>query len=136
MIVIDASATIALLLNEDNELAEAEQLLALINEPTVAPSHWVAEVSNALVINVRRRRLDPMQFDQMTERLRTLGITIDPPPSFPEIATIAHQAIEAELTYYDAAYVHKALIKQASLFTFDRRMREAAMRLKIPVLPQ
>lgn len=136
MIVIDASATIALLLNEDDELAKTERLFALINEPTVASSHWAAEVGNALVINVRRRRLDSTQFDQMTERLSTLGITVEPPPSFPEIAVIAHQAIETGLTYYDVAYVHKALVKQASLFTFDRRMREAAMRLNIPVLPQ
>lgn len=134
--MIDASATIALLLNEDSELATIDRLAGLISGPVIAPSHWAAEVGNALVINVRRRRLDPQQFAPMIDRLANLGIELAPPPSFGEIALIARQAHEAGLTYYDSAYVHLALTRQASLFTFDREMRHVAAQMNIPVLPR
>ena len=135
MIVIDASATIALLLNEDAVLEPNTQIAALAEETVIAPSHWAAEVGNALVINVRRRRLEATQLDLMIDRLETLGIKPEPPPSFAELAAIARQAIKLGLTYYDAAYVHKAQSRHATLFTFDRRMREVGMRLNIPVMP-
>ena len=136
MIVIDASATLALLLNEDNALAAAEAFTTLTEQTVVAPNHWSAEVGNALVINVRRGRLDPRQIRYMLDRLSTLGIQLEPSPSFADIASIADRATALNLTYYDAAYVHSAQSHQASLFTFDRGMREAANRLKIPLLPQ
>ena len=136
MIVIDASAAIALLLTEDSKLASVDQLLALAVEPLVAPSHWAAEVGNALVINVRRRRLEPAQFALMIGRLAALGIEIAPPPSYAEIAMNAQYAIETGLTYYDSAYIQMAMTKQAALFTLDGKMREVAARVNIPVLPR
>jgi predicted nucleic acid-binding protein len=135
LIVIDASAAIALLLNEDHLLAGSEQLTTLVGETVIAPSHWAAEVGNALVINVRRHRLDPAALEQMIVRLEMLGIHIEPAPSFSEIAILARQSIECGLTYYDAAYVEIARARRASLFTFDRKMRAAASRLNVPLLP-
>ncbi len=136
MIVIDASATIALLLNEDTEFSNIRALSTLANEPLIAPSHWGAEIGNALVNNVRRHRLDRAEIPSFIERLEELGIEVDTPPTFADIATIAKQAIEAGLTFYDAAYVHAARSRQASLFTLDRKMREVATTLKVPLLPQ
>lgn len=135
MIVLDALATIALLLNEDNFLAGSEQLIDLVEEAIVVPSHWAAEIGNALVINVRRGRLEQTEGELMTERLSALGIGLEPPHSFLEFALIAHQEIECGLTYYDAAYVRTAQLRQASLFTFDWNMRAAASRLNISLLP-
>ena len=136
MIVIDASAAVALLLNEDHAFAVMTPFAILTGEAVVAPSHWPAEVGNALVISVRRGRIGLAEIRSMTDQLEMLGIQIEAPPGFSEIATIADTATSLNLTYYDAAYVHTAQMRQASLFTFDRRMREAASRLGIPVLPQ
>ncbi len=135
MIVIDASATIALLLNEDAAFGYGERIFTLPDEPLIAPCHWAAEVGNALVMNVRRGRLDTAQFDRIMTQLDRLKVKLEPPPRSTEMAAIAFQAVKTGLTYYDAAYVEKAQSRQASLFTFDQKMRDAASRFDIPLLP-
>lgn len=135
MIVIDASAAIALVLNEDTAAATVDNFRTLARDNVIAPSHWAAEVGNALVMNVRRRRLDRGQLEFAASQLEKLLIRIEPPPTFVEMTSIAETAIDSGLTYYDAAYVDKARSRQAALFTFDRKMRDAAQRLDIPVLP-
>jgi predicted nucleic acid-binding protein len=136
LIVIDASAAIALVLNEDSAAATVENFRTLAKDNVIAPSHWAAEIGNALVTNVRRRRLERRQLEFVTAQLEELKIQIEPPPTYIEMASIAEMAIESGLTYYDAAYVGKARSYPASLFTFDQKMRDAATRLNIPVLPR
>ncbi|HEY2754172.1 MAG TPA: type II toxin-antitoxin system VapC family toxin [Pseudolabrys sp.] len=130
---MDASATIALLLNENDVLAVTDQLYRLSEEQLVAPSHWAAEVGNSLVVNTRRGRLKASDIDKMIERLNRFGIEPAPTPSFEEVAAIAHCALSTGLTYYDAAYVHAAQIRQAMLLTLDQKMRKVAAELNIPL---
>lgn len=135
MIVIDASATIALVFNEDGVATTFENFRIVALGGVIAPSHWPAEVGNALVSNVRRRRLQPRHIEFVIERLGLLKIAIESTPDFVEMTSIVEMAINFGLSYYDAAYVHKAQSRQATLFTFDRRMRETGARLNIPVMP-
>lgn len=135
MIVIDASATIALVMNEDSVAAPESIFLTLAKDAVITPSHWLAEIGNAFVSNVRRRRLDRRQFEFVTFKLETMNVRVEPPPTLREMAIIAEMAIDLGLTYYDAAYVDKAHSFEASLFTFDEEMRNAAARLNIPLLP-
>jgi predicted nucleic acid-binding protein len=133
LIVIDASAAIALLLNENAALSASHRLEQLSEQSLMAPSHWPAEVGNALVVNVRRGRMESAQIDDMTDRLRRLGVQIEAAPGFEDMATIAHQASNSGLTYYDAAYVYTAQTHRARLLTLDERMRAAASQLDVPL---
>jgi predicted nucleic acid-binding protein len=135
LIVIDASATIALILNEDAAATSEQTFRKLAGDDVVVPNHWIAEVGNALVTNVRRHRLDRRQFEFITTTLEQMKIRVEPPPSFGEMIAVAVRAIDLGLTYCDAAYVDKARSRQASLFTFDEQMRQVATRLNIPLLP-
>lgn len=135
MIVIDASATIALILNEDAAATNEQTFRRLVRDDVVVPNHWTAEVGNALVTNIRRQRLNRGQFEFVTTTLERMKIRVEPPPDFGEMIGIAEQAIDLGLTYYDAAYVEKARSRQGSLFTFDEKMRRVAFRLNIPLLP-
>jgi predicted nucleic acid-binding protein len=135
LIVIDASATVALILNEDVAATSEQTFRLLAGDDVVVPNHWMAEVGNALVSNVRRKRLDRRQFQFATTTLERMEIRVEPAPSFDEMIAVAEHAIELGLTYYDAAYVEKARSHQASLFTFDAKMRQVAIRLDIPLLP-
>jgi predicted nucleic acid-binding protein len=136
LIVIDASATVALLLNEDHIFENSERLFDNLDEPVIAPNHWVAEVGNALVINVRRGRVAVDQFAYMVEQLVRLEIRVNATPTYEEMTVIAGHATEWNLTYYDAAYVHAALGSDASLLTLDRKMRLAASQLNVRLLPE
>ena len=136
MIVIDASATIAFLLNEDAMFVDLDSLSGLNDEPLVVPSHWTAEVGNALVSNVRRGRLDRAEIPLFIHGLERLDVEIVVPPNLAETALIADQALKVGLTYYDAAYVHLALTRQASLFTLDGKIRDVATQMSVPILPK
>jgi predicted nucleic acid-binding protein len=135
LIVIDASATVALLLDEDTKFPNIGSLAELAEDPLAAPSHWAAEVGNALVSNVRRRRLRHHDISWFVERIERFGIEILPPPSLAETALIADQALDLGLAFYDAVYIRMALTREASLLTLDDKMRLAAKRLNIPLLP-
>ena len=135
MIVIDASATVALLLDEDAKFPNIGSLSELTADSLAAPSHWAVEIGNALVSNVRRRRLGRDDISWFMRRIEKLRVEVVPPPSLTETALIADQALELGLTFYDAAYIRMALTREAVLLTLDDQMRLAAERLKIPLLP-
>jgi predicted nucleic acid-binding protein len=135
LIVIDASATVALLLDEDAKFPKIGLLSELAEDLFAAPSHWAVEVGNALVSNVRRRRLARDEIPWFMQRIERLAVDVLPPPSFAETAIIADQALELGLTFYDAGYIRVALTRDASLLTLDDQMRHAAERLNIPLLP-
>lgn len=135
MIVIDASATIALILNEDAAATSEGVFRTLGRDQVFVPNHWPAEVGNALVSNVRRRRLDRDKFEFIVHKLDQMNIQIEAAPSLSEMGEIARTALDLGLSYYDAAYVDKARSRQALLFTFDQKMRQAASQLNVPLLP-
>ncbi|HXD46633.1 MAG TPA: type II toxin-antitoxin system VapC family toxin [Pseudolabrys sp.] len=135
MIVIDASAAVALLLDEDAKFPNIGSLSELAEDSLAAPSHWPAELGNALVSNVRRRRLARDEIARLMDQIERMGVEILPPPSPAETALIAEQALDLGLTFYDAAYIRLALTSGASLLTLDRQMRDVAEQLEIPMLP-
>jgi predicted nucleic acid-binding protein len=135
LIVIDASAMIALILNEDAAATNEQTFRMLARDDVVVPNHWIAEIGNALVTNIRRRRLEWGQFEFVTTTLEQIKVRVEPSPTLADMVAIAERAIDSGLTYRDAAYVNKAQLLQASLFTFDEKMRQAALRLNIPLLP-
>jgi len=135
LIVIDASAAVALLLDEDAKFPNIGSLSELAEDSLAAPSHWPAELGNALVSNVRRRRLARDEIARLMDQIERMGVEILPPPSPAETALIAEQALDLGLTFYDAAYIRLALTSGASLLTLDRQMRDVAEQLEIPMLP-
>ena len=135
MIVIDASAAVALLLDEDAKFPNIGSLSELAEDSLAAPSHWPAELGNALLSNVRRRRLARDEIARLMDQIERMGVEILPPPSPAETALIAEQALDLGLTFYDAAYIRLALTSGASLLTLDRQMRDVAEQLEIPMLP-
>ncbi len=67
------------------------------------PFLWAYEISNALVIAHRRKRLVAAEIGEILDNLRDLPITIDRPE--PEsVMRLPALALEQELTVYDAAY--------------------------------
>ena len=136
MIVIDASATIALCLDERELLADDKTFESLGEQELLVPAHWHAEVGNALVVNLRRGRLPAPRLAYAIQSLKTLQIAIQPAPRTDEIDAIVNSAVFSGLTYYDELYVSLAEFKGLPLFTFDKQMRGAAERRGIVVLPK
>ncbi len=135
MLVVDASATVAMLLEETEQVARQDTFDILTENELIVPSHWPAEVGNALLVNIRRGRLSSDRLPAIIERLNIFRFQVQRPPRPDEIVDRLQGALTNGLTYYDALYVQLAVEQRAILFSFDRQMRQVAEASGIKVLP-
>ena len=135
MIVVDASAIVAMCLDERELLGDDQTFESLGEQELLVPAHWHAEVGNAFVTNIRRGRLTSTRLAYAMENLSVLRIATQSAPRTGEIEAIVNSAVKAGLTYYDELYVRLAEIEGVPLFSFDKRMRTAAEQRGIVVLP-
>jgi predicted nucleic acid-binding protein len=85
---------------------------------------WVYEISNALGMAHRRKRLAAGEITEILDNLSALPITIDRPE--PESAmTLPALVLEPELTVYDAAYLELALRLGLPMGTKDKALKRA-----------
>ena len=135
MIIVDASAMIAWLLNEPGELSVPALNDLLARHEIVVPAHWPSEIGNALVTNRRRGRVSDDNFERILAQLSRFQISPEPPLSGNEFATTITFALEHELTFYDAVYVKLAMDTEAILATLDGDMRRVARQRGVTVIP-
>ena len=92
----------------------------------LAPGHWPLEVANALLMAVRRRRVDPRFCTAALRDLATLPIALDAETS----ARVWHDTLRLaeghHLTVYDAAYLELAQRRKLPLATLDSALSAAA----------
>ena len=75
-LVLDASVCLSWLFpDEENDWSEAV-IERLRNEPQrlVVPAHWVAEISNGLVVGARRKRIEAQQVPRFWDELAALPV--------------------------------------------------------------
>ncbi len=135
MIVMDASAALAMFLDEREHLANDDVFESLADQQFVVPAHWHAEIGNALTTNLRRGRLTPDKLDYALQNLKILEVITQSPPDLDDIAGTVRRALDSGLTYYDELYVRLAEIRNLPLFTFDSPMRTAARQRGVQILP-
>ena len=135
MIVVDASAIVAMCLDERELLGDDQTFESLGEQELLVPAHWHAEVGNAFVTNIRRGRLTTARLGYAMENLGALQVATQSAPRIGEIEAIVNSAVEAGLTYYDELYVRLAGFRGLPLFSFDKQMRTAARQRGIFVLP-
>lgn len=135
MIVVDASAMVAWLLNEPGDLSILEFNDLLAQHEMVVPAHWPSEIGNALVTNRRRGRVSSNDIERILLELSRFQISPQPPLSGNEIATTITFALEHKLTFYDAVYVKLAIDTEAILATLDGNMRRVALHRGVALVP-
>ncbi|MGI8829761.1 MAG: type II toxin-antitoxin system VapC family toxin [Candidatus Limnocylindria bacterium] len=123
-LVIDASAALAVVLNEDQSDAVQRVTMARVAHSAriVVPELFWIEISNALV----RRHRQP--FNVVLEVIATLdglGLTTVQTDRAGLLAATAAM-LEHKLSGYDATYLALAHAVDASLLTLDRRLATAA----------
>lgn len=94
----------------------------------VVPAIWPLEVSNALLVLQRRRKLTTRERREALRLLDALPVTIDDEAAeraFGELAELAEQEV---LSVYDAAYLDVALRRGLALACKDGPLRAAAER--------
>jgi predicted nucleic acid-binding protein len=130
MLVLDLSATLSWVLEDERDDAVAVlDLLAV--ERAAVPQHWILEVTNALRLAVRRKRLKPGEPATIIERLRILPLHVDAETADRGWSDTLALAERFDLTLYDAAYLELALRLGAPLATLDQDLARAARAARV-----
>ncbi|HEY4115399.1 MAG TPA: type II toxin-antitoxin system VapC family toxin [Rhizomicrobium sp.] len=132
--MLDASLTIAALLQERHTGAAQQVMREVSQSGAVVPSLWRLEVANVLRVSVLRGRCDEAFVDRSLERLTALPIVIDADTDRCAWNATLVLARECDLTLYDAAYLELALRLGAPLGTIDDELIAAAKTKNIRTL--
>jgi predicted nucleic acid-binding protein len=133
-LVLDSSIAISWCLPDEAapEAGDAQRLLA--RDGGVVAAHWPLEVTNALVMAVRRKRISTAFRNAALRDLAALPISIDEETSIRAWHDTLRLADAYHLTAYDAAYLELANRKALPLATLDAELCDAAQSLGVVVI--
>ena len=124
-IVIDASVALAWCFpDEASEYADGV-LVALDGRTAMVPAIWSLEITNALLVGERRKRIRKPEVRRFIELLKGLSILEDGQPFADTVSNILPLAREHDLSAYDAAYLDVAVRHGAPLATLDKALQKA-----------
>jgi predicted nucleic acid-binding protein len=124
-IVIDASVALAWCFpDEASEYADGV-LVGLDGRTTMVPAIWSAEITNALLVGERRKRIRQPEVRRFLELLKGLSILEDGQPFAETVSNVLPLAREYDLSAYDAAYLDVAVRHEAPLATLDKALQKA-----------
>jgi predicted nucleic acid-binding protein len=133
--VADASVALSWVFPSQASVATDDLLDRVMSGSAIAvPSLWPYEVSNALVVLLRRKKM--LQQDYLAARVffQQLRASIDDGGEYFAGDRTADLAIEHGLTVYDAAYLELAIRKHLALASRDTELNRAAKRCGLRVL--
>lgn len=120
--VLDASVTLAWLLDDESNAQAEAALEALGKHGAIVPALWHIEVRNSLLVAERRNRITNAEVDDRVGALSELPITLD---DTPDHASATAHARKHHLSYYDAIYLELATRLSLPLASLDKRLVKA-----------
>lgn len=131
-LVIDACLALGFVLPDEQEPL-ANKVMARMEKgaPTVVPAHWMAEVTNGIVMAERRDRLTQSQTTVALQLVASLPVEVDSKAATKVGGDVAALARQFRLTAYDAAYLELAMRAGADLATSDKALRRAAQKVGV-----
>ena len=125
--VADASVTLPWCF-EDEATPWTEDLLDRLRggDQIVVPAHWPIEISNGMLMALRRKRIQPGRSELFWDEISILPITVEPPLSPEQAITVLALCERYGLTVYDGAYLELAKRKSLPLATLDSALLKAA----------
>jgi predicted nucleic acid-binding protein len=133
--VLDSSVALSWLLPDETAPAVDELAERLAEAPALVPAIWYLEVGNALLMAQRRDRITEKELEKLLSVVVALPLETDSPHIEEALAPVMRLAREQKLTAYDASYLELAYRRSRALASLDSRLREAAGKLGIQVLP-
>lgn len=134
--VLDVSVTMAWCF-EDEASDETWGLLDRLAEDTaLVPGMWSAEVANVLLVAERRRRIDRAKARAFAAQLLALPIVVEEAPPSRTTGDVLAIGRDTGLAVYDSLYLELALRHSLPLATTDLKMRAAARKMRLRILPR
>ena len=124
-IVVDASVTLAWCFPDEASDYADGVLVALEGRAVIVPSVWALEITNAVLVAERRKRVKPKDVRRFVELLGGLTIIEDSQSVTDTVRHVLPLAREYNLSAYDAAYLDLAVRQGAPLATLDSALQKA-----------
>ncbi len=134
ILVLDASAYLAMLLNEIDEKAQYALHARLRDAGFHVPHLWWYEVANGLMMGVKRGRHSLSLAKAVMTRSDEYLIINDQRPFPSKREKIVDLVALYGLTFYDASYLELAISRRATLVTQDKALLRAAGECDIEVV--
>ena len=124
MVVIDTSATLALVLADEEgaDVASVVREVVVNNGQILVPSLFWYELGNGMLSAERARGIGETAWEQASALLGRLPLVTDTDLGEAARGRIMSVAEEHALTYYDAAYLELALRLHCRLKSFDAHL--------------
>ena len=135
--VIDASTAIAWV-HPGQRTDESEAWLDYVasGAELVVPAIWPLEVSNALLLLERRRKVTAVERTEALRALAAIPVKLDHEAATSAFGTLSDIATAETLSVYDAAYLDVAVRRALPLGCNDGPLRSAAVRNGVVVDPR
>ena len=125
--VLDASTALGWMLDRPIPAnASLTRKLIIAGSTPIVPALWIQEVSNAIVMAERRRRITAGQVATLSTDLEDLLEVVEFDPARVRASVLIETAQRNHLTVYDATYLELASRRRVPLATLDDKLREAA----------
>jgi predicted nucleic acid-binding protein len=129
-VVVDSSVALAWLLPDEGASPFQAYLADAATAPPIVSGLWLYEVTNALTIAARRKRISQAASAEAIDLISSIPVRVVQ-LGWLDMRAAARIAHETNLSVYDASYLHMARYMDAPLATLDEPMRRAAKRLGI-----
>lgn len=124
-IVVDASVALAWCFPDEASDYADDVLVALEGRTVLVPSIWALEVTNAILVAERRKRLKQSDVRRFVELLGGLTIVEHSQTIADTMRNVLPLARDRDLSAYDAAYLDVAVRQASPLATLDGRLQKA-----------
>ena len=132
-----ADASVAIAWSTESQASPATDLLLdglYRGNLVIVPVLWRQEVSNALLMLLRRKKLTRREWLDGLELLDVLPVVVDNHAEKIALTSLAYLADETGLTVYDAAYLELARRKRIPLASRDIALNKACLAAGVEVM--
>ena len=135
--IVDASASLPWCF-EDEATPWTDGLLERLRtgDRIQVPAHWPTEISNGMLVALRRKRIQPGRPELFWDELSILPIEVEPPLSPAQAKAVLSLSEKYGITVYDAAYLELAKRKGLPLATLDKDLISAAPQESVLLVAQ
>ncbi|MGZ8901598.1 MAG: type II toxin-antitoxin system VapC family toxin [Limisphaerales bacterium] len=133
--VVDASVAVAWV-HPAQATVETDTLLQRVYEgaPIEVPAIWPVEISDALLVLERRKKITRAERETALTALRKLSVKVDHEMAGLAFTKLSDLASKYQLSAYDAAYLELAHRRKLLLACKDASLRSAATSLKVRLI--
>lgn len=134
-LVVDCSFFMSSILPDETQ-NKVEEIFYRISQRefiVYVPSIFYLECSNVLVSSLSRNRINQKSFEEYSNLLKLMPITVDKFSATSEsIYSITRLANKHNLSSYDASYIDLAIRLEASIASLDKKLLDACAKANIP----